>query len=228
MAVQEQPKISRTVVCERTLFNPSCPVSLTSLFMLLFYVFSYENSLNTILRLEALRYNNLLGRISTSLNQLRRALKGEIIMSFAIENTFECVANRQVPERWKEVRTCSRCNVVRLGMYATDSVICSYLTTASSRWTATSRIWQRGCPSSKIGPAMGRSFQTNFGSVDSSSPNHFSPLFLWTSQGKKRIYIILLLSSLDEVILLLISSKLIQLVIPQEQICFCQRSGLPI
>ena len=70
------------------------------------FFFSYENSLNTILRLEALRYNALLGRISTSLNLLRRALKGEIIMSFGIENTFECVANRQVPEKWKEVRPC--------------------------------------------------------------------------------------------------------------------------
>ena len=137
-----------------------------------------------------MRYNNLLGRISTSLNLLRRALKGEIIMSFAIENTFECVANRRVPERWKEVRgaaraPCWRCNGVK--MSATHSVICSYPTTASCRWTAISRICQRGYPSSKIGPATGPSFQTNIGSVDSSSPNHFSPRFSWNSQGKKRI-----------------------------------------
>ena len=64
---------------------------------------SYENSLNTVLRLEALRYNDLLDRISSSLELLRRALRGEIIMSFDIESTFEYVANRQVPEKWKEV-----------------------------------------------------------------------------------------------------------------------------
>ena len=81
-----------------------------------FYAFSYENSLNTTLRLEASRYNDLLGRISTSLNLLRRALKGEVIMSFTIENTFECVANRQVPEKWREVRSCWRCKVVLVRM----------------------------------------------------------------------------------------------------------------
>ena len=81
------------------------------------------------------------------------------------------------------------------------TVICSYLTTASFRWTTISWIWPRGCPSSKIGPATGRSSLTNFGLGDSSSPNHFSLLFSWTSLGKI-IDLIWICNSLDQVVVL--------------------------
>ena len=143
------------------------------------FAFSYENSLNTILRLEALRYNGLLGRISSSLNLLRRALKGEVIMSYAIENTFECVTNRTVPDRWKEVRI-SELTFVSVHTFRglrNFTLTFSYPTTASCRWTITLKIWQRGCPFSKIGQVMGRKFLASSGLVDSSSPSHFSPLF---------------------------------------------------
>ena len=154
-------------------------------YMLLPCAFSYKNSLNTILRLEALRYNCLLGRISSSLNLLRRALKGEVIMSFAIEDTFDCVTNREVPDRWKEVRISGHFrSAMLLRGLRNFTLTFSYPMTASCRWTITSKTWQRGCPFSKIGPVMRQKFLTSSGLVDFSSPSHFSPLFSWTSPGK--------------------------------------------
>jgi dynein heavy chain len=64
---------------------------------------SYEESLNTILRLEAGRYNDLVDCIRSSLEQVRMALRGKVIMSIEIELVFDSIVNNQVPGMWKMV-----------------------------------------------------------------------------------------------------------------------------
>jgi dynein heavy chain len=56
---------------------------------------SYDESLNTVLRLELSRFNRLLAAVRTTLTQLQQALKGEIVMSVEMEEAYECV--HQVP-----------------------------------------------------------------------------------------------------------------------------------
>ena len=52
---------------------------------------SYEESLNTVLRLELIRFNRLLLTVRSTLIQLQQALKGEIVMSIEMEEAYECV-----------------------------------------------------------------------------------------------------------------------------------------
>jgi len=64
------------------------------------YPVSYDECLNTVLRLEVDRYNQLIAVVRTTLEDLQGALKGEIIMSLEIEDTLESVRNREVPIAW--------------------------------------------------------------------------------------------------------------------------------
>ena len=65
----------------------------------------YDESLNTVLRLEVERYNVLLLLVRSALQNLRGALSGQIIMSLEIEQTLESVRSRAVPLAWlKQVR----------------------------------------------------------------------------------------------------------------------------
>ena len=60
----------------------------------------YEESLNTVLRLEAARYNTLIKIVKQALADLQGALKGDIIMSLEIEETLASVTSRTVPRSW--------------------------------------------------------------------------------------------------------------------------------
>ncbi|XP_063366022.1 dynein axonemal heavy chain 1-like [Cydia amplana] len=64
------------------------------------YPVSYKESLNTVLIQEAIRYNRLLGVITTSLNDLLKALKGLVVMSQALENMSNSLAINVVPVMW--------------------------------------------------------------------------------------------------------------------------------
>jgi hypothetical protein len=58
----------------------------------------YENAaLITILRQEVDRFNRLLNVIHKTLNDLRRAIKGEIIISSNLEKTYESLLIQKVP-----------------------------------------------------------------------------------------------------------------------------------
>jgi len=52
---------------------------------------SYENSLNTVIRLEVSRYNNLLKCVRATLIQLQQALKGQIVMSIEMEEAYNSI-----------------------------------------------------------------------------------------------------------------------------------------
>ena len=60
---------------------------------------NYDESLNTVLRLELGRFNRLLLTVRLTLTQLQQALKGEIVMSIEMEDAYESV--HQVTDKMK-------------------------------------------------------------------------------------------------------------------------------
>ncbi|GCB77697.1 hypothetical protein scyTo_0018503, partial [Scyliorhinus torazame] len=60
----------------------------------------YEESMNTVLIQEVIRYNRLLQTIVQSLNDLLKALKGLVVMSSQLELMASSLHNNSVPEFW--------------------------------------------------------------------------------------------------------------------------------
>lgn len=64
------------------------------------YPVKYTESMNTVLVQEVIRYNRLLNIIHSSLQALKKALKGLVVMSQALETMFNSIYNNEVPEMW--------------------------------------------------------------------------------------------------------------------------------
>ncbi|XP_064629143.1 dynein axonemal heavy chain 1-like isoform X2 [Lineus longissimus] len=64
------------------------------------YPVKYEQSMNTVLIQEVIRYNRLLSTIKQSLNDLLKALKGLVVMSQALEEMANSLFNNAVPSMW--------------------------------------------------------------------------------------------------------------------------------
>ncbi|XP_023309976.1 dynein heavy chain 1, axonemal-like [Anoplophora glabripennis] len=64
------------------------------------YPVKYEESLNTVIIQEAIRYNKLLTVIKFTLNELLRALKGLVVMSEALERMTSSLFSNIVPALW--------------------------------------------------------------------------------------------------------------------------------
>lgn len=60
----------------------------------------YEESLNTVLTQEIIRYNKLLTVIQTTSKDLLKALKGLVVMSATLENMSLSIFNQKVPAAW--------------------------------------------------------------------------------------------------------------------------------
>ncbi|XP_044735429.1 dynein axonemal heavy chain 1-like [Chrysoperla carnea] len=65
------------------------------------YPVMYEESLNTVLGQEVLRYNRLLAIIKDSLQNLIKAIKGLVVMSDALENLSRALFTNAIPDTWK-------------------------------------------------------------------------------------------------------------------------------
>ncbi|XP_004676628.1 PREDICTED: dynein heavy chain 1, axonemal [Condylura cristata] len=65
------------------------------------YPVLYEESMNTVLVQEVIRYNRLLQVISQTLRDLLKALKGLVVMSSQLELMAASLYNNTVPELWK-------------------------------------------------------------------------------------------------------------------------------
>lgn len=65
------------------------------------YPVLYEESMNTVLIQEVIRYNKLLEVISLSLRDIVKALKGSVVMSSALELMARSLFNNAVPDMWK-------------------------------------------------------------------------------------------------------------------------------
>ena len=64
------------------------------------YPVKYTESMNTVLVQEVIRYNRLLSIIHSSLKDLKKALKGLVVMSEALETMFNSIFNNEVPDMW--------------------------------------------------------------------------------------------------------------------------------
>jgi len=65
------------------------------------YPTNFHESMNTVLVQEIIRYNRLLEIIPLSLDNLKQAIKGEIVMSEELELMAKSLNENQVPEIWK-------------------------------------------------------------------------------------------------------------------------------
>ena len=64
------------------------------------YPVKYEESMNTVLVQELIRYNKLLTVINSTLQDLRKALKGLVVMSQELETMANSLYNNSVPQLW--------------------------------------------------------------------------------------------------------------------------------
>ncbi|CAH8612512.1 unnamed protein product [Heterobilharzia americana] len=64
------------------------------------YPVMYEQSMNTVLTQEVIRYNNLLSTIERTLNDLLKALKGFVVMSANLEDMARSLFDNRVPIMW--------------------------------------------------------------------------------------------------------------------------------
>lgn len=54
--------------------------------------------------LQIVRYNALLTTIKSSLRELQKGIKGLVVMSADLEETFSCIFDGRVPPLWEKVR----------------------------------------------------------------------------------------------------------------------------
>ena len=62
----------------------------------------YEDSMNTVLQQEILRFNRLLALVRSSLINIGKAIQGEIVMSPELEQVGVSIFNNRVPGLWME------------------------------------------------------------------------------------------------------------------------------
>jgi len=63
----------------------------------------YEDSMNTVLQQELLRYNKLTGVVRASLINVGKAIKGEVPMSNELDGVCSSLFNNAVPAVWHKV-----------------------------------------------------------------------------------------------------------------------------
>jgi dynein heavy chain len=66
------------------------------------YPTMYEESMNTVVVQEVIRYNRLLRTIHTSCGDLLNALTGKVVMSSALEEMSGLLFNNQIPKLWEK------------------------------------------------------------------------------------------------------------------------------
>jgi len=65
------------------------------------YPVSYNQSMNTVLTQELIRFNGLITEVRSSLKDLKRAIKGEILLSSELDQALTSLFDGKVPAIWK-------------------------------------------------------------------------------------------------------------------------------
>jgi dynein heavy chain len=60
----------------------------------------YNESLNTVLQQELLRFNKLINEVRSSLINIGKAIKGEVVMSTDLEKVANSLFDNQIPALW--------------------------------------------------------------------------------------------------------------------------------
>jgi dynein heavy chain len=63
----------------------------------------YTESMNTVLTQEVIRYNKLLVVMADMLENVQKAVKGEVVMSEDLDKMATSLFNNQVPQKWAGV-----------------------------------------------------------------------------------------------------------------------------
>jgi len=65
------------------------------------YPVMYNQSMNTVLTQELIRFNGLINTIRNSLKDLKKAIKGEVLLSAQLEDALKSLLDGKVPALWK-------------------------------------------------------------------------------------------------------------------------------